>query len=161
MSVFEIQEGHNPSSYFAFFGKRDETTKTIEEFCILEDPVWDYLIPILNRYVNYPFDYGDSKYFTNEKINNICKDIEDVCDLLIKDFNDPKLEEIRKNMSIYFFATDEERDKYNLWNISKEEQLKFIEKNKDRIIDFYHRFVKRIKILSENNLPKKVVICPP
>jgi hypothetical protein len=161
MNVFEIKEGHDPSSYFVFLGKRDNTTNIVEEFCIEETVVWKYLIHVLNKYVNYPFDYGDSKFLKSEKINNICNDIEELCDLLINDFNNPKLDEIKKNMSIIYFATDEERAELDIYKMSKEEKLKFFENNKDRLIDFYQRFVKRIKILSENSLPKKVVICPP
>jgi hypothetical protein len=162
MNIFEIKEGHDPSSYFAFFGRYDPVTKVSEEFCIEEDHVWEYLVPVINKYIKGRFDYGEERPFIHKEVYSICNDIENICDIIRKDFNDTRFDKIKNGISIFSFTTDEEQAKYDFMNMSKKDTFNFIENNKDRIIDFYNRFIKRVKRLSDNNLPNgKIIICSP
>lgn len=161
--IFEIKEGcYFGSSYFYFCDTSiDEylgitDAKAHNGFSIEEEYVWDYLIPFINKYSDQNFGYGDEKCFTKEIVYKICGDIRDVYNVIKINFNDPSLDKLKKGFSIFFFASDEEFREYDLENKSDDEINLFIENERDRILDFYDRFIERITLLV-NSTEKKVI----
>jgi hypothetical protein len=148
--LFEIKEGKDHSSYFWFMGRDDEITKNCDMFCIEEEYVRKYLMPFITNIIKEPFDYLESKCFTKEMVYNLCNNIQNISNVIKSDFNDPVLDELKKRFSIFYFASDDELKENELINKTKEERMKYIENNKDRIIDFYKCFIERIKKLVDN-----------
>jgi hypothetical protein len=162
MEIFEIKEGHDPSSYFWFLGRYDKKTKKYEEFSIEEEYVWEYLMPFIKKIKKKSFNYLETKYFTKEMVYNLCDDILNTCNTIMLNFNDPLLDNLKKRISIIYLANDEERENYDIMNMSNEDENKFIENNRERIVDFYNRFIERIKKLVNNmDENKRIKICSP
>ena len=149
--LFEIKEGHDYSSYFWFYGYYDQETNIYEEFSIEEEYFHSYIMPFLEKHIKIPFGYLQERYVSRNMINKMCNEIESICNLLNTNFNDKKLDIIKNNMSIFYIATKKELTEIDVWNMKGDEQMKFIETKVYRIIDFYERFIKRIKLLSNNN----------
>jgi hypothetical protein len=150
MELFEIKEGYDYGSTFLFLSRNDEKSKERDVFCIEEEYVREYLMPFIKNIIREPFDYLESKCFTKEMVYNLCNDIQKISNVIQSDFNDLVLDDLKKGFSIFYIATDDELEENDLRNRTKEERMKFIENKKERIIDFYKRFIERIKKLVDN-----------
>ncbi|MDR0320762.1 MAG: hypothetical protein LBI28_04595 [Treponema sp.] len=150
IELFEIKEGYDYGSTFWFLGRYDEKSKVHDMFCIEEEYVRDYLLPFIDKITKESFDYLDSKYFSKEMVYNLCNDIQNISNVIQSNFNDPILDELKENFSIFYIASDDEQKENDFMNMTKGEIMKFIEKNKERIIDFYKCFLERIKKLVDN-----------
>jgi len=167
MEIFQIKDGcYFGSSYFYFSdtnldGIFGEKSRCHEGFSIEEDYVWGYLITFINKYADRNFEYGDEKCFSKEIVGSICSDILEVCNVIKSNFNDPSLDEFKKAISIFYFASNEELEKYDLRNKPNDEINKFIESRKERILDFYNHFIERITLLVDSSKEKKIYIHTP
>ena len=183
-----IKEGHDSSSYFwivPVIVKNEEElllrqeTFLDDEISIEEDYVFSYLAPFLKRHfdenhwcniardrvqygetVRYGFEWHDDNFYYYDRLELMLCEIELVARLLEIDYDNPILDKYKENYSIYFLLSNEERAKLNArggGNHKKE-----IEKRKDRIIDFYRRFVSRVRKMMENYPETNMIdICGP
>ena len=156
-----ICDGHNGGSCYWFSAVMLPETEIIkdsdvvknEEFSIEETDVYHFLYYFLikhfdeklsynQRRENYGYCGGDfdpnltHNLYTYEIINNMINEINETTKLLEKDFNNKKLDNIKKN----FNKPDEE-----LYN------------NKTEIIQSYNRFVKRIEEMMKNNPDTNII----
>ena len=71
-----------------------------------------------------------------------------VSDMLNNDYNNPKLNDIKKNFSIYYMTSIDDIDHDN---------EDAIEKHISVVIDFYKRFTKRIIKMMESNKNTNII----
>lgn len=167
----EIVEGHDSSSYFWFrpvilkdTGKIlwDEVVELEEEISIEEGDIDCFLSYFLYKYFDvdltynkrrYEYDMGNisdfewyltHNFYTYDTLNEMVKEIEEVASLLESDYNNPRLDDIKKKFSIFYMCNQNEADYINRDNTA-------IQKHISVVIDFYHRFSKRIISMMENN----------
>jgi len=91
-------------------------------------------------------------------MKEMLQDIEEKTKLLQEDFENPELKELIDGFAISYFLPDE------LWNLPDQEdwnekkKREIIRDNLGIAIDFYARFVKRVRKLMERN-PDSDCIC--
>lgn len=140
----EIVEGHDPSSYFWF------------------RPVDCFLSYFLYKYFDANLTYNKRRYeddlgyisgfewyltynfYTYDVLNEMVKEIEEVASLLESDYNNSRLNDIKKKFSIFYMCDRNDADYINRDDTA-------IPKHISVVIDFYHRFSKRITSMMENN----------
>ncbi|MCM1048248.1 MAG: hypothetical protein NC433_07475 [Clostridiales bacterium] len=173
----EIIEGHDTSSYFWFRpvilkekGKilYDEVIELEEEISIEEGDVECFLSYFLYKYFDKNLTYNKRRYeqgmgyisdfewyltynfYTYDTLTEMIKEIDEVADLLESDYNNPRLDNIKKNFSIFYMCAQNDTDYINRDNTA-------IQKHISVVIDFYHRFTKRIAAMMENNKNTTVI----
>ena len=181
----EIIEGKDPSSYFIFCACRIEYTNptriTWEDmpsqgdvFSIEEGDVDCFLKYFLLKYFDNELPYnkyrvewksGDDvgyvdgfewwvepNYFLYDTIEKMCKEIVHKMDLLKFDFHNQELDGLKKRFSIYYMCDKNDAD-YKNGDNSDDALLRHV----DVVIDFYDRFVRRIRHLMRSNKNAEVV----
>lgn len=173
----EIVEGHDTSSYFWFrpvilkeSGKIlwDEIVESDEEFSIEEGDIECFLSYFLYKYFDENLSYNKRRYdecfgyirgfewyltdnfYTYDRLNEMIKEIEETASLLEKDYNNPQLDDIKKEFSIFYMCPHDDPDHINGDNTA-------IQKHISVVVDFYHRFSKRITAMMENNKNTTVI----
>ncbi len=173
----EIIEGHDPSSYFWFrpviikeSGKIlwNEVVELDEEFSIEEGDIKCFLSYFLYKYFDKNLTYNKRRYeyylgyisefewylthnfYTYNVLTKIVKEIDEVASLLESDYNNTRLDDIKKNYSIFYMCYPGDIDYINRDDTA-------IQKHISVVIDFYHRFTKRITKMMENNKNTTVI----
>lgn len=173
----EIVEGHDPSSYFWFrpvmlkeTGRVlwDEVVELDEEFSIEEGYIDCFLSYFLYKYFDANLTYNKRRYeyymgyisgfewylthnfYTYDVLNEMVKEILEVAALLESDYNNPRLDDIKKKFSIFYMCHQRDVDYINGDDNA-------IQKHISVVIDFYHRFSKRITSMMENNKNTTVI----
>lgn len=167
----EIIEGHDPSSYFWFrpvilkeSGKIlwEDVVELEEEFSIEEEDIECFLSYFLFKYFDKNLSYNKRRFeydlgyisdfewylthnfYTYDTLTEMTKEIEEVATLLESDYDNPCLSDIKENFSIYNMCDQGDAD-----YISGDDSA--IQDHISVVIDFYHRFTKRITKMMENN----------
>lgn len=174
----EIVEGHDPSSYFLFSpamfketGEEvlwDEAVEMDEGFSIEEGDIYCFLSYFLYKYFDENLTYNKRRYeygegyvsgfewyltdnfYTYDVLNEMVKEILEVASLLESDYNNPRLDDIKKKFSIFYMCPRSDADYFN-------RDASAIQKHISVVIDFYHRFSKRITSMMENNKNTTVI----
>ncbi len=170
---FEIQikEGHDYSSYFWFRPVKvklaekvteDNVTELDEEFSIEEGDVECFLAHFFYKHFDNELVYNKRRYeyglgfiegfewyltynfFTYEGIRALAEDINNVAELLKKDFDNPILADVKKSFSIFYMCPSDDKD-YIEGNSAN------IRSHIDVVTDFYNHFTKRILQMLDNN----------
>ena len=174
----EIIEGHDSSSYFWFrpvvlnesgriFG--DEVIELEEEFSIEEGDIECFLWYFIRKYFDEGLTYNKRRYdrdvdeyisefewylthnfYTYDALRKMVKEIEEVAALLETDYNNPILDGVKENFSIYYMCNQDDEDYIKGCYAA-------IPKHISVVIDFYRRFAKRITAMMENNKEATVI----
>ncbi len=167
----EIQEGHNGGSYFWFRPVTfknpdkigyDDIVELEEEFSIEEEDIWHFLSYFFFKYYDANLVYNKNRYdacaefewylthnfFTYDTICKMVDEILIVSDMLEKDYNNPKLNDIKERFSIYYMTSQDDID---------HENKDAIQNHIFVVIDFYKRFTKRIIKMMESNKNANVI----
>jgi len=181
-----ILEGENTSSYFAICSltvEKEEKnprysweTKDYYQYRMMieEDDVQFFLFYFLYKYFDEdynkkyagrdPYDsvkferWADPNLYSYLTMKEMLQEIEEKTRLLQEDFENPELKELIDDFSISDFLPDE------LWGLpdqedwNEEKRREIIRDNLGIAIDFYARFVKRVRKLMEQN-PDSDCIC--
>lgn len=161
----EIKEGCSSSPNFLFTPVVMNKTKHITEddlyglddgFFIEDDDIECFLCYFLFKYFDgdliynkerYPFgdrilpegfEWYAYNFYTYETMNAMLDDIDDTALLLEDNYNDPRLDEVKKDFSIYNLCPKDNTD-YIVGNDAA------ILKYKGIVIDFYRRFTARLR----------------
>lgn len=175
----EIKEGHDTSSYFWFRPAIVNNLEKItyedvellgEEISIEEGYIECFLAYFLYKYFDeelfinkHRYEYGvedgyiqrfewylTHNFYTYECMYKMLKDIEETTELLEKDYNNEKLTKLKERFSIFYLCESNHLDYIARDNRS-------IEKHKGVIINFYTRFVERMRKMMENNPETNVI----
>lgn len=173
----EIIEGHDPASYFWFrpvilkeTGKIlwDEVVELDEEFSIEEGDIDCFLSYFLYKYFDANLTYNKRRYeydegyisgfewylthnfYTYDALKEMVKEIMEAASLLESDYNNPRLDDIKKNFSIFYMCRQNDADYINQDDTA-------VQKHISVVIDFYHRFSKRITAMMENNTDTTII----
>lgn len=181
-----ILEGENTSSYFAIcpltVEKEEKNPRYSWEtknyyqngIMIEEDDVQFFLFYFLYKYFDEdynkkyagrdPYDnvkferWADPNLYSYPTMKKMLQEIEEKTRLLQEDFENPELKELIDDFSISDFLPDE------LWGLpdqedwNEEKRREIIQDNLGIALDFYARFVKRVRKLMERN-PDCECIC--
>lgn len=181
-----ILEGENTSSYFAIcpltVEKEEKNprysweTKDYYQYRMMieEDDVQFFLFYFLYKYFDEdynkkyagrdPYDsvkferWADPNLYSYPTMKEMLQEIEEKTRLLQEDFENPELKELIDGFAISYFLPDE------LWNLpdqedwNEEKKREIIRDNLGIALDFYARFVKRVRKLMERN-PDSDCIC--
>ena len=181
-----ILEGENTSSYFAIcpltVEKEEKNprysweTKDYYQYRMMieEDDVQFFLFYFLYKYFDEdynkkyagrdPYDsvkferWADPNLYSYLTMKEMLQEIEEKTRLLQEDFENPELKELIDGFAISYFLPDE------LWNLpdqedwNEEKKREIIRDNLGIALDFYARFVKRVRKLMERN-PDSDCIC--
>ena len=181
-----ILEGENTSSYFAICSLTVEKEEKNPRYSwetkdyyqngimIEEDDVQFFLFYFLYKYFdeNYnkkyadrdPYDsvrferWADSNLYSYPTMKKMLQDIEEKTWLLQEDFENPELKELIDEFPISYFLPDELWDLPNQEDWNEEKRKEIIRDNLGIALDFYARFVKRVRKLMERN-PDSDCIC--
>ncbi|MCL2147621.1 MAG: hypothetical protein FWH52_07420, partial [Synergistaceae bacterium] len=161
-----IVEGHDYSSYYWIqpvkqLSSQDEGDYGFEEFeegkiSIEQDDVFQFLRHFLLKYFDEKFEYIDraSYYegvfadylehniYTYDTVRAMIAEIRTVADMLINDFDNPDLAEVKSYFSPYTFYEKKNR---RAVDITPEEKNEIFRANIDIAIDFYERFCRRME----------------
>lgn len=167
----EIKEGHDTSSYFWFRPvilkeseklSDDGVIELEEEFSIEEGDVECFLSYFFYKYFDENLSYNKRRYewgmgyisgfewyltynfFTYDTLKEMVKEIEETAALLESDYDNPRLDDIKKNFSIFYMCDRDDYDYINCEHTAIREHISVV-------IDFYRRFSKRITAMMENN----------
>ena len=169
----EIVEGHDCGGYFwimpvkhdqsgreSLFGMIEYRT---EEISIEELNVSSFLYHFLEKYYDKNYDYKGARdeytdnsfqwnleynIYTYDTVNAMLDEIERCAVLLKEDYYNPLLDELKKKFSVYDFVPDLLRTEKKF---SDTEADQIIRENINVAIDFYRRFVKRIRLMMEHS----------
>lgn len=181
-----ILEGENTSSYFAIcpltVEKEEKNprysweTKDYYQYRMMieEDDVQFFLFYFLYKYFdeNYnkkyadrdPYDsvrfesYLDPNLYSYPTMKEMLQEIEEKARLLQEDFENPELNELIDDFSISYFLPNELWDLPHQEDWNEEKRREIIRNNLGIAIDFYARFVSRVRKLMERN-PDCECIC--
>ena len=171
----EIIEGHDSSSYFWIRPVKIETEGLIrwedvieyeEEISIEEGDVECFLAYFFYKYYDSKLTYNirrdmgegiedennifewylEHNFYTYESMCKMLDDMEKTVFLLEHCYDDAYLDEIKSKFSIFYMADKDSRD-----YIDKKDDAETIRKHIDVVIDFYIRFIERIKKMMKNN----------
>ena len=169
----EIKEESDPSSYFYFHPviiekkskiTEDDVRYLDEKFLIEEGDIECFLFYFLKKYFDENLLYNRERYdecegyihhfefyltdnfYTYETLEKMCDEILDVARLLETDYNNAQLDSIKEFFSVFYLCDREDPD-YQNRNTSKEAMQRHI----GAVIDFYRRFVDRLRIMMKNN----------
>ena len=181
-----ILEGENTSSYFAICSltvEKEEKnprysweTKDYYQYRMMieEDNVQFFLFYFLYKYFDEDYNkkyagrdlynsvrferWADRNLYSYPTMKKMLEEIEEKARLLQEDFDNPELKELIDDFSISHFLPDE------LWGLpdqedwNEEKRREIIRENLGIALDFYARFVKRVRKLMERN-PDSDCIC--
>lgn len=88
--------------------------------------------------------YLSNNFYTYDRLKETVKEIEEAASLLKSDYNNPRLDDIKKEFSIFYMYSQDDPDYINRDKTA-------LQKHISVVIDFYHRFSKRITEMMENN----------
>lgn len=167
----EIIDGPEQSSYFYFVPVKVNSTYKIEWedieaeddlFAIEEGYVECFLAYFLFKYFDEELIYNkerfdgvyldgfawwlDDNFFTYDQIEKMCVEIEECAKLLDTDFYNEKLDKVKERMSIFYMCNAEDDDYKNRDNSDEAKK-----RNIKVVINFYHRFVERIRKMMRDN----------
>lgn len=167
----EIIEGHDPSSYFWFRPVQilrpdqitwDEVRELPDEFSIEEGDVACFLSYFFHKYFDRDLLYNKNRYesgefidrgfewylthnfYTYETARQMCEEIVRTADLLDKDYDDPALDEVKKEFSIYYLCSEDSED----WITGNQGAIR---NYVGVITDFYRRFADRLRKMMDEN----------
>lgn len=167
----EIVEGHDPSSYFWFrpviVDKKDKITwdnvkELDDEFSIEEGNIDCFLAYFLFKHFDSDLYYNQHRYecyegyiehfewylthnfYTYETLSKMLNDIESAADMLKKDYYNPMLAPIKERFSIFYMCEQNHPDWINGNKMAIEDHV-------DVVIDFYNRFVARVRKMMIDN----------
>lgn len=173
----KIVEGHDPSSYFWFrpvILKEsgvilwDEVTVLGEEFSIEEGDVDCFLSYFFYKHFDENLTYNKRReeeiedrihgfewyltdnFFTYDGLREMVKDIEETAALLETDYDNPRLDDVKEKFSIFYMCSRDDEDWMNPNDTSVRRHISVV-------IDFYHRFTKRITAMMDNNKGTNVI----
>ncbi len=171
----ELKEGTDPSSYFFFYAMKhkggdtsriedDDFTYSKDVFCIEESDIQCFLWFFFKKYFDpelvfnknrveviedgYPnhFEwYLTNNFFTYEVMEEMCKDILNTVDMLTHDYYNPELNGVKEEYSILFMTDRDDEDH----QITSQDSV--IKKHIYVVLDFYLRFVNRIRKMIDQN----------
>lgn len=171
--TIEIKEKHDPSSYFRFqpviIEKGSKITwedaKCLEEkFLIEQGYIECFLFYFLKKYFDENLLYNRERYdeyggyirhfefyltdnfYTYETLDKMCDEILDVAQLLETDYDNAQLDSIKDFFSIYYLCDEEDPDYQNC-----DSPKEAIQRHVGAAIDFYRRFVDRLRKMMKNN----------
>ena len=181
-----ILEGENTSSYFAICSltvEKEEKnprysweTKDYYQYRMMieEDDVQFFLFYFLYKYFDEdynkkyagrdPYDsvkferWADRNLYSYHTMKKMLQDIEEKTKLLQEDFENPELKELIDDFSISDFLPDELWDLPDQEDWNEEKRREIIRDNLGIALDFYARFVKRVRKLMERS-PDSDCIC--
>ena len=102
--------------------------------------------------------YADPNLYSYPTIKEMLQEIEEKTRLLQEDFENPELKELIDEFPISYFLPDELWDLPNQEDWNEEKRREIIRDNLGIALDFYARFVKRVRKLMERN-PDSDCIC--
>lgn len=162
----EMVEGHNSSSYFWIMPVRQGKKPTdgslgkviehsIEEISIEEYDVFLYLSPFLERYFDATYPYVcreegipvrfewnlEHNLYTYETMERMLRDIEECAELIETDIADPRLAPLLEKRPKGCF----DPETHNYRKTTSEEDLQSFQENAALYVDFYRRFVFRLR----------------
>ncbi|MDE6593610.1 MAG: hypothetical protein K2K57_11190 [Oscillospiraceae bacterium] len=173
----EIVEGHDPSSYFWFrpvilkeSGKIlwDEVIEAEEEFSIEVEDVRCFLAYFFYKYFDKELTYNKRRYddiegyisgfewyltynfYTYDTLRDMIKEILETASLLENEPDDPRLEDIKKEFSIFYMCSPDDPDYINGDNSA-------VRKHIHVVTDFYRRFAERLTAMMENNRDTNII----
>lgn len=136
----------------------DGIEKCPEHFIsIVEEVVHEFLSVFLDKYFDKAYPYGNIRnsfsepkfdwysfynFYTYETIEKMLDEIENCARLLAEDFDNPALEEVKSNFRVCTFYPG---DDYYRVRLTSEEEVQIIRDNIHLAVDFYRRFVKRMR----------------
>ena len=171
--IIEIKEGSDPSSYFDFTPviiektskiTEDDTKYLEEKFVIEEGDIECFLFYFLKKYFDENLLYNRERYdecegyihhfefyltdnfYNYETLEKMCDEILEVARLLETDYNNVQLDGVKEFFSVFYLCDREDPDYLNR-NTSKEAMQRHV----GVAIDFYRRFVDRIRKMMKNN----------
>ena len=102
--------------------------------------------------------YADPNLYSYPTMKKMLEEIEEKARLLQEDFENPELKELIDDFSISHFLPDELWDLSHQEGLNEEKKREIIRDNLGIALDFYARFVKRVRKLMERN-PDADCIC--
>ena len=102
--------------------------------------------------------YADPNLYSYPTMKEMLQEIEEKTRLLQEDFENPELKELIDEFPISYFLPDELWDLPNQEDWNEEKRREIIRDNLGIALDFYARFVKRVRKLMERN-PDSDCIC--
>ena len=162
-----IVEGHDSSSFFWIMPvkqveRSDENWTGVDEYCeeeisIEEGDMDEFLYYFLEEYFDPDFPYTcrdhcgngfewnlEYNIYTYDSIRKMLSDIKEHSDLLKRDYDNPKLEGLKK----YFHASSFLQDYYHIPNPPPDDEI--IKDNIDVAISFYERFCRRMEAMMDH-----------
>lgn len=162
----KIKDSGEEGSYYWFSICNISDKETIREedieyvktlFSIEEGDIECFLFYFLEKYYDPNLKYNKNQdldadeintfypwlvenVFTYESFSKMCSEIMEVANLLETDFNNPKLDDVKKAFSILYVCSEDDPD-YK--NVDKSEEA--MKRHIDVVIDFYKRFVEKIR----------------
>lgn len=174
----EIIEGYDDSSCFNFrpvllneSGKilLEEVVCIEEIFSIEEGNIECFLWYFLRKYFDGNLTYNKRRYdedldvyigsfewylthnfYTYDTLRKMVEEIENMATLLETDYNNPILDGVKENFSIFYMCDRNDEDYIN-------GDYGAIPKHISVVTDFYRRFAKRITAMMENNKEAHVI----
>ena len=176
----EIIEGSDTSSYFWFrpaIVKEteritwDEVTYLDEVFSIEEDDILDFLSYFFEKYFDNELIFNKNRvedndehiigfewyltdnFYTYDTLLKMTEEINAVADLLVTDYHNPCLNDVKKMLFHCSVVYINESDEIVGIDCNESTITYFI----PSIVDFYHRFTQRIKKMMENNKSTNII----
>lgn len=170
----EILEEYDPGGYFIIGaatvddGFEDIDYFTIytydDNFYIDEGDIDSFLWYFLKKYFDEELSYntrrgafvsgferwGEPNYFTYQSIELMLQDMEEKRALLMSDFHNEKLAELKKWFSIFYMCEPEDED-------YKNPQSDSVERNIGVVIDFYRGFIDRMRNIMKSHPESNVI----
>ena len=164
----EIVEGHDSGGFFWIMPVRltKDSEWHVEEFypeeiSIVEQDVCEYLAVFLRKYFDKDFPYYEEtraynwdefewylehNFYTYDTVNRMLEEIERCCELLARGEDDPVLAPLKESAS--WLSDDPIR---HLWDepLTDEDRAKLMQEELKKALDFYHRFVRRMRGMME------------
>ena len=178
MFEIEIKEGHDCSSYFWIRPVRVEPKDKItwkdveemeEEISIEESDVECFLAYFFYKHFDKELLYNKNRYewsedefithfewwltdnfYTYERMRNMLEDITQTALMLKYDYDNPSLQEVKKEFSVYYMCERNSED-YRDYQASLVSKAEVVRKNIGVVIDFYFRFVRRMYQMMRRN----------
>lgn len=138
--MFSIEEGDVDCflSYFLY--------KYFDENLIYNKTRYEYYMGYISGFEWYLTD----NFYAYDSLTKMVKEILEVASLLESDYNNPRLDDIKKKFSIIYMCKDRYRDFINCEEVA-------IQKHISVVVDFYRRFSKRLTSMMENNKNATVI----
>lgn len=162
-----IIEGHDGTSYFwinpvKILSNPDKHGEyieehSIEEISIEEDNVSEFLYYFLEKYFHHEIQIRDwnnkcefewnleHNLYTYDAVKNIISEIQEISALFCTDFDNKKLDEIKKRFSPYTFSDDDINTP--LVELSNNDKNEIYKENIELVLDFYERFCLRMELM--------------